>query len=133
MFLSERPVRRQGFYGNGSCFMWRENTEADSLKVYMATAANSYYILAETGATSSSSISPPASQYASHSTRGASYLQNQEFLAFGAGDGTFGLWIDHQLLNGHSDTCPTFLNEPLSSSPNRNFQILALELWSFVI
>ncbi|KAJ3258740.1 hypothetical protein HK103_003334 [Boothiomyces macroporosus] len=45
--------------------------------------------------------------------------------------GKFGLWIDDELNNGHSEKCETFNNEMLSSSTEYN--IATLEVWGFVI
>ncbi|EGF81739.1 hypothetical protein BATDEDRAFT_87229 [Batrachochytrium dendrobatidis JAM81] len=108
-FLSEPPARHKGFYGNGSCFLWKQqhhpnHTDSGSktISLYMATGNDDYFMLSESGAE----------------------------LAFGAGDGKFGLWIDSQINMGHSETCSTFLNAPLATTPG-SFQIDALELWSF--
>jgi len=52
-----------------------------------------------------------------------------DFIAIGAGNGNYGLYIDEDIQNGQSDECTAFFNEPLSSSVH--FQILTLEVWSF--
>jgi len=51
-------------------------------------------------------------------------------LAFGAGDGRFGLWLDGDLNQGRSQTCKTFGNDPLS--PDEDFWVKTLECWAFV-
>ncbi|KAL6942376.1 hypothetical protein ACO0QE_003551 [Hanseniaspora vineae] len=51
-----------------------------------------------------------------------------EFLSFGAGSGHYGLWVDHDLLNGVSDRCLTYGNDELSKQGEK-FQIKALEVW----
>lgn len=43
-------------------------------------------------------------------------------------DGHYGLWLDDNLENGVSDSCPTFGNEPLSDEGNK-FDVLGVELW----
>ncbi|TPX67195.1 hypothetical protein SpCBS45565_g03972 [Spizellomyces sp. 'palustris'] len=84
-FASETLGMRKGYYGNGSSFLWRLN-ERGSVTVYLSTGKNDYYILSETGAS----------------------------VAFGGGTGAFGLWLDDQLQRGHTSTCTTYDNEPLT-------------------
>ncbi|KIX00930.1 uncharacterized protein Z518_09995 [Rhinocladiella mackenziei CBS 650.93] len=50
------------------------------------------------------------------------------YLSIGGGDGHYGLWLDDELNNGVSETCPTFGNEPLSDE-GRKFEILGVEVW----
>ncbi|EXJ94673.1 hypothetical protein A1O1_03070 [Capronia coronata CBS 617.96] len=50
------------------------------------------------------------------------------YLSIGGGDGHYGLWLDDQLNNGISETCPTFGNEPLSDE-GRSFEVLGVEVW----
>lgn len=55
---------------------------------------------------------------------------NAESLAIGAGDGTFGIWLDGDLYHGRSNCCKTFGNkDPLSSE--EDFVVKALEAWGF--
>lgn len=46
----------------------------------------------------------------------------------GCSDGHYGLWLDDNLENGISDTCPTFGNEPLSDD-GKKFEVMGVELW----
>ncbi|XP_067123097.1 oxidation resistance protein 1-like isoform X1 [Centruroides vittatus] len=55
---------------------------------------------------------------------------NIESLAFGAGEGQFGLWLDGDLYHGRSSKCKTYNNDCLSSQ--EDFVIKALEAWGFV-
>lgn len=55
---------------------------------------------------------------------------NIESLAFGAGEGHFGLWLDGDLYHGRSSKCKTYNNDCLSSQ--EDFVIKALEAWGFV-
>lgn len=55
---------------------------------------------------------------------------NGDSLAFGAGDGQFGLWLDGDLFHGRSRRCKTFRNEVLSQK--EDFVVKALEAWGFV-
>lgn len=40
------------------------------------------------------------------------------------------LWLDDNLDHGHSESSPTFGNEPLAGS--LDFRVLDLEVWGFV-
>jgi len=51
-----------------------------------------------------------------------------DFLASGCSDGRFGLWLDRELLWGHSVPVSTFNNPVLASA--EEFQIAAVELWA---
>ena len=52
----------------------------------------------------------------------------KDYLSIGGGDGRYGLWLDHDLENGISQTCPTFGNEPLSDE-GKKFDVLGVEIW----
>lgn len=52
----------------------------------------------------------------------------RDYLSVGGGDGRYGLWLDHDLETGISDTCPTFGNEPLSDE-GKKFDVLGVEVW----
>lgn len=51
-------------------------------------------------------------------------------LAFGAGEGSFGLWLDEDLYHGSTHSCKTFNNEPLTN--HEDFVVCALECWCFL-
>jgi hypothetical protein len=57
-----------------------------------------------------------------------SILCQHEYLSVGGGDGHYGLWLDQNLSNGVSDTCPTFGNEGLSEEGSK-FEVLGVEVW----
>ncbi|KAI8909618.1 TLD-domain-containing protein [Gorgonomyces haynaldii] len=75
-------------------------TTVSGFQVYKATGKNDYLVLSE-----------------------------QHCIAFGGGQGKFGLWMDDQLLNGHSEPCATFGNIRLSK--DAEFKIVHLEIWGF--
>ncbi|KAJ3030632.1 UNVERIFIED_CONTAM: oxidation resistance protein 1 [Siphonaria sp. JEL0065] len=104
-FANEGLRVQHGYYGNGSCFLWKatkkENDQVE-VKPFKATGANDYLILGE-----------------SH------------MIAFGGGEGHFGLWVDQDLYNGHSGPCQTFNNERLSSTSE--FVVQSIEIWAFEI
>lgn len=55
---------------------------------------------------------------------------NSDSLAFGAGEGNFGLWLDEDLYHGSTHSCKTFNNEPLTNS--EDFVVCTLECWCFL-
>lgn len=55
---------------------------------------------------------------------------NSDSLAFGAGEGQFGLWLDGDLFHGRSHRCRTYDNDVLSTK--EDFVVKALEAWGFV-
>ncbi|KAI8901132.1 TLD-domain-containing protein [Globomyces pollinis-pini] len=58
-------------------------------------------------------------------------LTDAHCIALGGGEGKFGLWIDEDLYNGHSEKCATFGNERLAI--DTEFCVAAFEIWGFVI
>ena len=85
-FLNQQLTHQKGYYGNGSCFLWKL-LPSGKINVYPATGLNEYYILSEHGAE----------------------------VCFGGGKGKFGLWLDDSLDNGHSEPCITYGNDQLSN------------------
>ncbi|XP_064652642.1 nuclear receptor coactivator 7-like isoform X7 [Lineus longissimus] len=55
---------------------------------------------------------------------------NKESLAIGAGQGSFGIWLDGDLYHGRTQRCDTFNNEPLSVQ--EDFIVKGFEAWGFV-
>lgn len=55
---------------------------------------------------------------------------NTDSLAFGAGEGNFGLWLDEDLYHGSTHPCKTFNNEPLTN--HEDFVVCTLECWCFL-
>lgn len=51
-------------------------------------------------------------------------------LAFGAGEGNFGLWLDEELYHGSTHSCKTFNNKPLAN--HEDFVVCTLECWCFL-
>ncbi|KAI5166473.1 hypothetical protein NEIG_01725 [Nematocida sp. ERTm5] len=54
-------------------------------------------------------------------------MTKKDYLAFGCGDGKFGLQLDRSLLRGESHAVETFSNEVLSHTPR--FNVSRVELW----
>ncbi|KAI9282060.1 TLD-domain-containing protein [Umbelopsis sp. AD052] len=103
-YLNEPLKPSPAYYGTGECFLWRAtdvtNKDGASVRVYPWTGKNDYMVLSE-----------------------------PDFVAIGGGDGKFGLWLHSDLERGHTEECPTFDNEPLTSS--RKFECVELEIWGF--
>ncbi|KAJ3193627.1 Triose-phosphate Transporter [Irineochytrium annulatum] len=87
-FLSE-PIHRQneGFYGNGSCFLWT-NGGGDEVMRFSASGDNEFFM--------TYIVSPPG-------------------FAMGGGDGKFGLFLDDSFEKGESAPCGTYMNPKLSA------------------
>ena len=51
-------------------------------------------------------------------------------LSFGHGNGC-AIWLDSELLNGRTEHCDTFKNEPLHGEQNTSFQCAAIEIYTF--
>jgi hypothetical protein len=98
-YVSETLVPKDRYYGSGECFLWKVLPGVDEhVKVYKATGSNDFLIHTE------------------HS-----------YLSIGGGDGVFGLWVDGQLLNGHSQPSTTFDSETLCEK--EDFRIIGFEFW----
>lgn len=54
---------------------------------------------------------------------------NPDSVIFGSGNGNFGLWLDGDLNNGRTQSCPTFDSPPLV--PEEDFTIKTIECWTF--
>ncbi|KXS17175.1 TLD-domain-containing protein [Gonapodya prolifera JEL478] len=102
-YLSESPYVRKGYYGTGTCFLWKQTPQPSDpthIEVFKSTGRNEYYILSE-----------------------------GNFLSVGGGDGRYGLYVDSSLDRGHSEKCLTFENETLSGA--QEFNCVGCELWGF--
>ncbi|KAI7850405.1 TLD-domain-containing protein [Circinella umbellata] len=111
-YLTE-PIHIQSrFYGSGECFLWRldpsymhavdsvVSTQDPLIETYRWTGKNDYLC---------------------YSAR--------NYISFGGGDGRVAIWLNEDLLQGHTESCATFDNKPLSSS--LDFECLGLEIWGF--
>ncbi|KAL6602311.1 TLD-domain-containing protein [Neocallimastix sp. 'constans'] len=84
-YLSEIIHVSERFYGSGECFLWKLNNEKKEIEYYRGSVENQYNIVTE-----------------------------KSFIAFGGGNGEFGLYISSDLLNGYTTYCPTYKNPPLT-------------------
>ncbi|KAH7393863.1 hypothetical protein DE146DRAFT_110305 [Phaeosphaeria sp. MPI-PUGE-AT-0046c] len=151
-YLSDPPHPSSSFYGNGECFLWRAHILSSIPDLAMelppppsADTTHATRMTTLAAVKPNDTLSPPASGKASRS--GTSTPERIRFKAFpysgvndymifcehsylsiGGGDGHYGLWLDDNLENGVSDTCPTFGNEPLSDD-GKKFEVMGVELW----
>jgi len=88
------------FYGTGESFLFTFYPELN-FKRYNWTGSNNFFIKG-----------------------------NSESLSIGAGEGSFGLWLDGDLYHGRTQTCQTYDNDILTL--NEDFCIKAIECWGFV-
>ncbi|KAI8047372.1 TLD-domain-containing protein [Gilbertella persicaria] len=106
-YLSNPLIQQSHYYGTGECFLWKlasqqKQQAMPKVKAFSWTGKNDYMILSGTN-----------------------------FIAIGGGDGKFGLWINSELHDGYSDTCPTFDNEILSLKPE--FKCMEMEIWGLCL
>ncbi|XP_014555010.1 hypothetical protein COCVIDRAFT_39217 [Bipolaris victoriae FI3] len=152
-YLSDAPHPSSSFYGNGECFLWRAHVLAglpdlqlnlppppseDTTNAVRMTTISSpktkadKLALSENGqATRSGASTPERIRFKAFPYSGVNDYMifcEHSYLSVGGGDGHYGLWLDDNLENGVSDTCPTFGNEPLSDE-GKKFEVLGVELW----
>ncbi|KAI0027603.1 TLD-domain-containing protein, partial [Vararia minispora EC-137] len=98
--------RGESYFGSGESFLWRVKRDAPGLDVFKWTGKNDYVALCE-----------------------------REYIAFGGGDGTYGLYLDESLFDGSSAPCPTFENEVLCvpsghrMGRTEGFECVGVEVW----
>lgn len=157
-YLSEPPKPQPHYFGSGECFLWKAERlpgllDLSSLPPPPSEDTTHLQRMTTVGIAKSSSSTSLASLNVS-TTNGANghrsgtatpdrirfkafpYTGENDFLVFcqqdyisiGGGDGHYGLWFDHNLNKGVSDTCPTFGNEPLSDEGSK-FDVLGVEVW----
>ncbi|CAI6339100.1 unnamed protein product [Periconia digitata] len=155
-YLSDAPKPAPHFFGNGECFLWRAHVLPALPHLSMAelppppstdttNAVRMTTLSAPSASGSNSALSPPHSASASRSGTATperirfkafpysgvnDYMIfcEHQYLSVGGGDGHYGLWLDDNLEQGVSSTCPTFGNEPLSDEGSK-FEVLGVELW----
>jgi hypothetical protein len=126
-FASEAWKLREGYYGNGECYLWKRvtigslSTEPSKLKRDI-TAPLSGVEEAESGTTII-----PIEVYRSTGANSCYMSGTKKYLAMGCGNGVMGLWLDDHLYHGTSQPCSTFNNEMLAC--NQDFICCRLEVW----
>ncbi|KAJ4862209.1 TLD domain-containing protein [Trichoderma breve] len=129
-YLSEYPHPAPSYFGNGECFLWRASTLTS---LPPPPSADTTHL------TRSTTLAPPSRSGAStpgirfkafpYSGLNDFYINCETgFLSVGSGGGHYGLWLDDSLDVGHSATCETFGNEPLSDAGPK-FSVIGVELW----
>lgn len=101
----------ESYYGSGESFLWKQadtdflNGNPTKVQVFKWTGKNDYVALCL-----------------------------PDSISFGGGDGKYGLFLDSDILDGSSATCPTFDNDVLCSDPEdgkgtARFECVGLEVW----
>lgn len=102
-YISDPLEPSPSYYGSGECFLWRTEGHPDQgsprVVKYGWSGLNRYFILCE-----------------------------PDYIAFGGGEGKYGLWIDAEFDRGISQACTTFNNRPLAG-PQEEFHCLEFEVW----
>lgn len=154
-YLSDPPKPSAHYYGSGECFLWRavrlpalpdlatlppppsaDTTHLGRMTtISMSRSSSSASLAAPNGTAAGSKHSgvstPDRIRFKAFPFSGEndySIFCQPEYLSVGGGDGHYGLWLDHNLSAGVSDTCPTFGNEPLSEEGSK-FGVLGVEIW----
>ncbi|KKY16368.1 putative oxidation resistance protein 1 [Diplodia seriata] len=146
-YLTDAPHPNPHFFGTGECFLWRAHVlpglpslanlppppSADTTNAQrMTTIAQPKNHLSPPHSNAPSGASTPERiRFKAFPYSGVNdYMLfcEQGFLSVGGGDGHYGLWLDDNLENGISSSCPTFGNEPLSDEGEK-FDVLGVELW----
>lgn len=123
------PTEKRRYYGNGECFLWKiehhgsceqEHDKEQNQEQQQEQQQQQPDRLHKDGYIFQGFPYTGLNEFNIYGTA--------EFLSFGAGSGHYGLWVDHDLLNGVSDRCLTYGNDELSKQ-GAKFQIKALEVW----
>ncbi|TFB07524.1 Oxidation resistance protein 1 [Trichoderma ghanense] len=142
-YLSEYPHPAPSYFGNGECFLWRASTLTSLPPPPSADTTH----LTRSTTLAPPPPPPPPSQSGTSTPRSVDTTPGIRFKAFpysglndfyincetgflsvGSGGGHYGLWLDDSLDVGHSSTCETFGNEPLSDAGPK-FSVIGVELW----
>ena len=157
-YLSDPPKPQPHYFGSGECFLWKAERlpglldlsslppppSEDTTHLQRMTTVG---IAKSNSSASLSSLNVPSTNGANGHRSGTTtpdrirfkafpytgendftIFCQQDYLSVGGGDGHYGLWFDHNLNKGVSDTCPTFGNEPLSEEGSK-FDVLGVEVW----
>lgn len=150
-YLSDAPKPAPHYYGSGECFLWRafrlpalpdlsalppppsaDTTHLGRMTTISMSRSSSSASLAPNGMAKSTGASTPDrirfKAFPFSGENDYNIFCQTDYLSVGGGDGHYGLWLDHNLSAGVSDTCPTFGNEPLSEEGSK-FSVLGVEIW----
>jgi hypothetical protein len=155
-YLSDAPKPQAHYYGSGECFLWRavklpamldlsslppppseDTTHLQRMTTIGIAKSNSSVSLSSLNGTNgangrkSGTATPDRIRFKAFPYTGENDFTifcQPEFLSIGGGDGHYGLWLDHNLCRGVSDTCPTFGNERLSDEGSK-YDVLGVEIW----
>ncbi|KAK3700204.1 oxidation resistance protein 1 [Vermiconidia calcicola] len=157
-YLSDPPKPQAHYFGSGECFLWQairlpalpdlsslppppseDTTHLQRMTTIGVAKSNSSVSLASLNVPStngtnghrSGTATPERIRFKAFPYTGENDFTifcQPEYLSTGGGDGHYGLWLDHNLMRGVSETCPTFGNERLSEGGSK-FDVLGVEIW----
>lgn len=137
-YLSEHPHPSPSYFGNGECFLWRASTMASLSLLPPPPSSDTTHLTTRSttlaGGTSGGASTPGSTESIRFKAFPYSGLNDfymhceVGYLSVGSGGGHYGLWLDDALDVGHSATCETFGNEPLSDAGHK-FSVVGVELW----
>ncbi|KAF2760877.1 TLD-domain-containing protein [Pseudovirgaria hyperparasitica] len=141
-YLSDPPHPAPHYFGNGECFLWRAHTLPSIPTLANLPPPPSADTTNAQRMTTLARLNPPTSGRSGTSTPERIRFKafpysgindymifcEQDYLSVGGGDGHYGLWLNDNLEQGISDSCPTFGNERLSDEGSK-FDVLGVELW----
>ncbi|KAL7790366.1 hypothetical protein V8C37DRAFT_185887 [Trichoderma ceciliae] len=136
-YLSDYPHPAPSYFGNGECFLWRASTLTSlplppSADTTHLTRSTTLAPPPRSGTSTPRSVdTTPGIRFKAFPYSGLNdfYINCETgFLSVGSGGGHYGLWLDDSLDVGHSATCETFGNEPLSDAGPK-FSVIGVELW----
>jgi hypothetical protein len=135
-YLSEYPHPAPAFFGNGECFLWRiamstAGKEKDDSQIPRESIGSYSFSCPHFSAMADEpATGVPNLEYFPYSGINEYFINcDTRFMSLGAGGSQYGLWLDDALDQGHSSTCETFVNKPLSSIGEK-FGILGVEVWA---
>ncbi|KAK3180407.1 oxidation resistance protein 1 [Lecanicillium sp. MT-2017a] len=136
-YLSEYPRPAPSYFGNGECFLWRVSTLSGLTSLPPPPSADTTNLTRNTtlaqaprsGTSTPGSLEMIRFKAFPYSGLNDCYINCETgYLSVGSGGGHYGLWLDDSLDVGHSSTCETFGNEPLSDAGHK-FSVIGTELW----
>ena len=114
---------------DGPCLLAIKDLTGATFGAYLTSRPKESKAMEGTGETFVFSLRPDFAAYKWTGENEYFFKGNADSFVVGSGNGKFGIWIDADLNQGRTQTCPTFDNEPLTREGD--FTIQALECWAF--
>jgi len=114
---------------DGPCLLAIKDLTGSTFGAYLTSPPRESKSMEGTGETFVFSLRPDFAAYKWTGENEYFFKGNADSFVVGSGNGKFGIWIDADLNQGRTQTCPTFDNDPLTREGD--FTIQALECWAF--